>query len=80
MRPVTVFTTFSSGEANLICSRLNAAGLHAQVAHELSALSIEGYSLGAQGIAVQVPDDEAEQARELIDNPGTPLDEPPPNP
>jgi hypothetical protein len=71
---MTVFSTFSSGEANMICSRLNAAGLHAEVAHELAALSMEGYSLGAQGITVQVPDDEAELARELISNPGTPME------
>ena len=77
MKPVTVFTAFSSGEANLICSRLNAADLHAQVIHELSALSIEGYTLGAGGIGVQVPEDEAELARELIENPGTPIEETP---
>ena len=71
MKLVAVFNTFSSGEANLICSRLNAANLHAQVSHELAALSIEGYSLAAGGIRVQVPEDEAELARELIANPGT---------
>lgn len=71
MKLVTVFSSFSSGEANLICSRLNAANLHAEVSHELAALSIEGYSLAAGGIRVQVPEDEAELARELIADPGT---------
>ena len=55
MKPVTVFTTFSSGEANLICSALTPPTCMRQVTHELSALSIEGYTLGAGGIGVEVP-------------------------
>lgn len=66
MQLVTVYTSFSSADAQLVCSLLNASHLHAQVAHELSALSIDGYSLAAGGIGVQVPEDEAEFARELI--------------
>lgn len=66
MEPVTVFRTFSPAEAELICSRLNAAGLHAEVVHGTAALSMDGYSMATGGILVEVPDSEAEQARELI--------------
>jgi len=69
----TVYTTFSSGDAQLIRSMLEAAELHPNVAHELSALSMDGYAMAAGGIQVQVLEEEAELARELIRNaPDTP--------
>jgi hypothetical protein len=71
MRFVTVYTSFSPADAQLIRSRLEAAGFLAQVAHELSALSMDGYALAAGGIRVQVPEDVAEEARALIDAPDT---------
>jgi hypothetical protein len=73
---VTVFTAFSSGEAQLAWSRLDAAGFHAVVMHELSALSMDGYSMAAGGILVQVPEDEAADAKELL----AAGDAPPPEP
>jgi hypothetical protein len=60
-----VFTTFSPAEAHLIRSRLEAAGCHAFVQHELSS-SLEGYALALGGIRVEVPESEASIARELI--------------
>jgi len=63
---VTVSTAFNSAEAHLTRSRLDAAGFHAVVQNELSALSMEGYSLAAGGILVQVPDAEADEAREFL--------------
>jgi Putative prokaryotic signal transducing protein len=66
MSLVTVFTSFSPAEAQLIRSRLEAANFHAVVMHELSALSIDGYSMAAGGIRVQVPASEAADARELL--------------
>jgi hypothetical protein len=66
MQLVTVFQTFSPGEAQLIRSRLEAAGFTAQVAHELSSLSMEGYSMSTGGVLVQVPDEQAEDAKALI--------------
>lgn len=75
MNLVTVFTSFSSAEAQLARSRLEAAGFHAVVMHELSALSIDGYSMAAGGIRVQVPEHEATDARELLS-----AGEPPPDP
>lgn len=63
---VTVFRSFSSAEAQLIRSRLEAANLDARVIHELAALSMEGYSLATGGILVQVPEEQAQDARDLI--------------
>lgn len=66
MKLVTVYKTFSPADAQLIRSMLDAADISATVAHELSALSLDGYALAAGGIAVQVPEDQVETARELI--------------
>lgn len=71
MQLVTVFTAFNSAEAQLVRSRLEAAGLRVFVTDELSALSIEGYALAAGGIKVQVPDVDAEAALELVRDGGT---------
>jgi hypothetical protein len=66
MKLITVFQAFNSGEEQLVRSRLEAAGFHPLVAHELSALSMEGYSMAAGGILVQVPDAEAADAKEFL--------------
>jgi Putative prokaryotic signal transducing protein len=66
MQLVTVFTAFNPAEAQLVRSRLDAASFHPVVAHELSALSMDGYALAAGGILVQVPDDEAQDAKEFL--------------
>jgi hypothetical protein len=63
---VTVFTAFNPMEAQLVRSRLEAANLHPTVAHELSALSMEGYSMAVGGIQVQVPSNEEAEALELV--------------
>ena len=67
MRLVTIFRAFSPAEAHLIRSRLEAAGYPVHVTHELSALSMEGYSMATGGIRVEVPEDVAEEARALLD-------------
>lgn len=69
MRPVTVFTAFSPAEAQLVRSRLEAAGFHPFVADELSALSVDGYSMAVGGVRVQVPEDESAEAREFLTSP-----------
>ena len=69
MKLVTVYRTFSPADAHLIRSRLEAADVPATVTHELSALSMEGYSLSTGGIRVQVPEDQVEAAREIIELP-----------
>ena len=68
MQLVTVFTAFNPAEAQLVRSRLEAAGFHASVANELSALSMEGYSLAVGGVRVQVPDAEAGEARTFLND------------
>lgn len=67
MKMVTVFSTFNPAEAQIIRSRLDASGFHAEVKNELSSLSIEGYSMAAGGIEVQVPEDSLKDAHNLID-------------
>jgi hypothetical protein len=77
MEPVTVFTTFNPAEAQVLRSRLDAAGIPAFVIHETSALSTDGYALGVGGIRLQVPADFAPAARELIDATAPDLADPP---
>ncbi len=72
MKLVTVFTAFNPADAQLARSRLDAAGFHVVVTNELSALSMDGYALAAGGILVQVPEDEAADAKEFLDSPATP--------
>lgn len=72
MNLVTVHTSFSPADAQLIRSRLEASQFHAVVTHELAALSMDGYSLATGGILVQVPEDEAADARELLAAAGEP--------
>jgi Putative prokaryotic signal transducing protein len=69
MSLATVHTAFNPADAQLVRSRLDAAGFHAVVTHELSALSLDGYALAAGGILVQVPDGEADDAREFLASP-----------
>lgn len=65
---VTVFRSFSPAEAQLVRSRLEAADFVVNVANELSSLSMDGYALAAGGILVQVPEDQAADARQLIES------------
>jgi hypothetical protein len=66
MALVTVFTALNPMDAQVVRSRLDAAGFHPTVTHELSALSLEGYAQAAGGILVQVPEVEADEAREVV--------------
>ena len=66
MELVTVFRTFNPGEAELIRSRLDAAEFDVTLKHDLASLSLEGYALAAGGILVQVPETEAQDAKELL--------------
>lgn len=69
---VTVFTAFNPAEAQLTRARLEAAGFHAVVTHELAALSMDGYAMAAGGIRVQVPESEAAEARAFLEAPSEP--------
>jgi len=74
MSLVTIFKAFNPAEAQLVRSRLEAAGFHPFVADELSALSIDGYALAAGGIRVQVPEIEVADVREFLDTPTAPAE------
>ena len=74
MSMVTVFRSFSPAEAHVIRSRLDAAQFHSEVVHELSAFSMEGYSLATGGVLVQVPAEEVDDARTLITAPAEATD------
>jgi hypothetical protein len=66
MKFSTIFQAFNPIDAQLVRGRLEAAGFHPIVTHELSALSMDGYALGAGGILVEVPTEELEEAREFL--------------
>ena len=69
MNPVTVYKALNQVDAQLVRSQLEAAGFHPFVADEAAALSMEGYTLAAGGIRVQVPESEYAAAREFLDAP-----------
>ncbi len=71
---ITVSTSFNPADAQLARSRLEAAGFHPVITHELSALSMDGYSLAAGGILVQVPEEEAAEAKDFLTK-STPADD-----
>ena len=59
---VKVYMAFNSADAQLVWSRLDAAGFHAEVFNEIAALAMDGYALAAGGIQVKVPESEAAEA------------------
>lgn len=72
MKPVTVYKALNPADAQLVRSRLEAAGFHPFVADEAAVFSMEGYSLAAGGIRVQLPDSEYAAAREFLNAPPVP--------
>jgi hypothetical protein len=64
-----VFTALNPADAQLVRSRLEAAGFHPNVLFENSALGCDGYALAIGGILVQVPEAEAADAREFLNAP-----------
>ncbi len=73
MNLVTVYRSFSIAEAQLVRSRLDAAAMHPTVSNEYAAVAMDGYSQAVGGVLVQVPEEEAEAARQLItDDPNPP--------
>ncbi len=65
MNLVTVSTYFNLGEAGLVCSRLEAAGFHPYLANEMAAGWLGGTS-SATLIRVEVPENEATDAKEFL--------------
>ena len=62
MKLVTIQTTFSLGQAEVLSSRLEAAGFHPILQNELSAFN----AMAEGGVRVQVPEEEAEEAKALL--------------
>jgi hypothetical protein len=62
----TVFETLNASEAQLIRSRLEAAGFSAIVEPEIDPLTIEGFALPAGGIQIKVPHHQAADARAIL--------------
>ena len=69
MTNVTIHTSFNLADAQLLRSRLEAAGFHAFLADEASALWTEGYVMAIGGIRIQVPDTEVADAKEFLASP-----------
>jgi len=63
----SVFETLNPAEAQLIRSRLEAAGIDAEVDPEIDPLCVEGFSLPAGGIQIKVPSAQAIEARAILD-------------
>lgn len=77
MNLITVHTALNPADAQLARARLETAGFHAEIAHELAALSLDGYAMAAGGIRVQVPESEAAEANEFLRSAEAISDEPP---
>jgi hypothetical protein len=73
MKLVTIYTGLNPAEAQLVRSRLEAAGFAPFIPNENSALGTEGYALAVGGIWVQVPEDQVAEAKAFLAAP--PADE-----
>ena len=67
MKWVTVSKIFNPAEADMLRSRLEAAGFTVSLKNLGAALAIDGYSMAAGGIWVQVPMAEGAEAQALVD-------------
>ena len=67
MELVTVFRTFSSAEAQLARSRLEAAEIPATIFNEMAGLSVDCYTMGTGGILVKVPEEWVADAKALLE-------------
>ena len=65
MDPVVVFRTFDLAEAQVVRSRLQGAGLTADVEHENSAAN---FDVAGGGVRVVVPAEQATDARALLES------------
>jgi len=68
---VTISKELSDIEAQMKRAKLEAAGFHPVIANEATALWM-GTAITTDGILVQVPDSEADDAREFLNAPDVP--------
>ncbi len=67
MKLITIYQAFNPADAQLVRSRLEAAEFRPVVTGESAALGVDGYAMAIGGILVQVPEDEAREARQLLE-------------
>jgi hypothetical protein len=65
MKLITISTNFNLAEAELLRSRLEAAGFHAFIANEMASSWLGGTST-ATLLRIEVPEDEADDAKEFL--------------
>ena len=65
MKLVTIFSAFSTVEAHGVRARLEAAGFHPFVANEYAPSLLGGMSKSTL-VRVEIPEDEADAAREFL--------------
>jgi hypothetical protein len=68
MKLVTIATDFNLANAGMVCSRLDAAGFHPTITNENAAAWLGGTSTATM-LRIQVPEDEAANAKEFLDTP-----------
>ena len=68
MEFVTVYRGLSMAEAELVRSRLEANQFLVNVKNEDASFAIGGQAMAAGGIMVQVPEDQVDSARALLDS------------
>jgi hypothetical protein len=66
MKLVTIFNGFNPADAQLVRSRLEAAGFDPFIPNENSALGTEGYAMAVGGIQVQVPEDQVDEVKAFL--------------
>jgi Putative prokaryotic signal transducing protein len=69
MNLVTVATNFNLAEAGLVCARLEAAGFHPFMGNENASSWLGGTMSTATLLRIEVPENEAEAAKEFLDAP-----------
>ena len=75
MNLATISHSLNPMDAQLVRARLEVAGFHPVVNHELAALTNGGYSVAVGGIKVQVPAEELDEARAFLAAETSPLNE-----
>lgn len=64
----TVFRFFNPIDAQMTLARLRAANIDAELQHELSGINIDGYAMASGGIQLLAPDDQYDDAKNLIES------------
>ena len=69
MKLVTIATNFNLADAGLVCSRLDAAGFHPTLVNENASSWLGATMSQASMLRIQVPENEAAEAKEFLDPP-----------